>query len=54
MEDGKVHIHHVMRWELKQGNNANMTFDKICSVFGEGRITDQTVKNGSRNSVLEI
>ena len=44
MENGKVHIRHVMQWEFKQGNSAKMTFDKICSVFGEGRITNLTVR----------
>ena len=29
---------------VKQGNTAEMTFDKICIVFGEGRITDLTVR----------
>ena len=44
MENGKVHIRHVMQWEFKQGNSAKMTFDKICSVFGERRIIDLTVR----------
>ena len=44
MENAKVHIRHVMQWEFKQGNSAEGTFDKICSVFGEGRITDLTVR----------
>ena len=43
MENGKVHIRHVMQWEFKQGNSVKVTFDKICSVFGEGRIIDLTV-----------
>ena len=44
MENGKVHIRHVMQWEFKQGNTVKETFDKIHSVFGEGRITDLTVR----------
>ena len=39
-----MHILQVMLWEFKQGNSAKVTFDKICSIFGEGRITDLTVK----------
>ena len=40
MENGKVHIRHVMLWVFKQGNSAKVTFYKLCSVYGEGRITD--------------
>ena len=43
MEGLKVHICHVMLWEFKQGNNATETAEKICSVYGEGTITDQAV-----------
>ena len=45
MEGLKVHIHHVMLWEFKQGNNAMETAEKICSVYGEGTTTDQAVRN---------
>ena len=44
MKNGKVHIRHVMQWEFKQGNSAKVTFDKICSVFDEERISDLTVR----------
>ena len=44
MENGKIHIRQVMQWEFKQGNSAKVTFDKICNAFGEGRITDLTVR----------
>ena len=44
MENGKVHFRHVMQWEFKQGNKVKVTFDKICCIFGEGRITDMTVR----------
>ena len=40
-----MHIRHVMLWELKQGNNAIETAEKIYSVHGEGTIIDQTVRN---------
>ena len=39
-----MHIRHVMQREFKQGNNAKVTFAETCSVFGEGRITDLTVR----------
>ena len=39
-----MHIRHVMQWEFKQDNSAKVTLYKICIVFGEGRITDVTVR----------
>ena len=45
MEGLKVHIRNVMSWEFKQGNNVTETAEKICSVYGEGTITDQAVRN---------
>ena len=44
MEGLNVHIHHVMLWEFKQGINAMETVEKICSVYGEGTITEGSVK----------
>ena len=44
MENGKVYIRHVMLWEFKQGYGAQVTFDKICSVCGAGRVTYRTVR----------
>ena len=45
MESEKLHVRHVMLWEFKQGNSATVTAEKICSVYGEGLITDRAVRN---------
>ena len=48
MEGLKVHICYVMLWEFKQGNNATETAENICSicsVYGDGTITDRAVRN---------
>ena len=45
MERLKVHIHLVMLWEFKQGNNVTETAEKICSVYSKGIIIDQAVQN---------
>ena len=45
MEDLKVHIRHVMLWEFKNNKNATETAKKICSVYGQGVITDRQVRN---------
>lgn len=45
MENKKVHLRHVMLWEFNQGKSARATAEKICSVYGEGRITDRAVRN---------
>ena len=34
-----------MLWEFKQGIKATETAEKICSVYGEGTITDRAVQN---------
>ncbi|XP_043494577.1 histone-lysine N-methyltransferase SETMAR-like [Polistes fuscatus] len=34
-----------MLWEFKQGNSSKATAENICRVYGEGLITDWTVRN---------
>ena len=45
MEELKVHIQHVMLWEFKNNGNATEKAKKICSVYGQGVITDYQIQN---------
>lgn len=45
MEGLKMHLRHIMLYEFKRGNNAMATAKKICSVYGQGVITDRQVRN---------
>lgn len=45
MVSQKVHIRHVMLWEIKQGNSDKATAQKIWSVCSEGQTTDRAVRN---------
>lgn len=40
MESEEVHIRHVMLWEFRQDHSAKATAEKMCSMYGDGRITD--------------
>ena len=44
IEDGreKQHFRHIMLYYFKKGKNATETHKKICSVYGEGAVTDRT------------
>ena len=45
MEELKWHIRRVMLWEFKNNKNAIKAAKKICSVYGQGVITDRQVRN---------
>ena len=45
MKKLKVHIQYVMLWELKNNKNTSETANKICSVNGQGVVTDHQVQN---------
>ena len=45
MNNQKMHFRHVMLWEFKQGSSSRVTAQKLCSVCGEGVITDRAVRN---------
>ena len=40
MEELKGHIQYVILWKFKNNKNATETIKKICSVYGQGVITD--------------
>ena len=42
MEEKKQHFWHIMLYYFKKGKNATETQKKICAVYGEGAVTDQT------------
>ena len=42
MEEKKQHFWHIMLYDFKKGKNTAETQKKICAVYGEGAVTDQT------------
>ena len=42
MEEDKQHFWHIMLYYFKKGENATKMQIKICAVYGEGAVTDQT------------
>ena len=42
MEENKQHFWHIMLYYFKKDKNATETQNKICAVYGEGAVTDQT------------
>ena len=42
MEGKKQHFRHIMLYYFKKGKNVTETQKKICAVYGEGAVTDQT------------
>ena len=42
MEDDMQHFWHIILYYFKTGKNATATQKKICAVYGEGTVTDQT------------
>ena len=42
MEDKKQRFWHIMLYYFKKGENATETQKKVCAVYGEGAVTDQT------------
>ena len=41
MEEKKQHFPHIMLYYFKKGKNATETQKKICTVYGEGAVTDE-------------
>ena len=42
MEENKQHFQHIMLYYFNKGKNATEMQKKICAVYGEGAVTDQT------------
>ena len=42
IEGKKQHFWHIMLYYFKKGKNTTETQKKICAVYGEGVVTDQT------------
>ena len=45
---------HITLYYFKKGKNTIEMQKKICAVYGEGAVPDQTYQNGLRSFVLEI
>ena len=41
LEDNMQHFQHIMLYFFKKGKHATELQKKICSVYGEGAVTDQ-------------
>ena len=46
MGENTQHFQHIMLYYLKKGKNATEMPKKICAVYGEGAVTDQTCPSG--------
>ena len=44
MEENKVHFRHLMLFFYRKGKNVTHTANEICVVYGEGAVTDRTVR----------
>ena len=42
MEEKEQYFWHIMLYYFKKGKNATETQKKVCAVYGEGAVTDQT------------
>ena len=40
IEENKQHFQHIMIYYFKKGKNATEIQNKICTVYGEGAVTD--------------
>ena len=42
MEENKQRFQHIMLYYFKKGKNINWNSKKMCAVYGEGAVSDQT------------
>ena len=53
-EENMQHFLHIMLYYFKKGKNTTETQKKICAVYGEGVVTDQTCYKWFAKFWLEI
>ena len=44
MEENKVHFRHLILFFYRKGENVTHAVNEICAVYGEGAVTDRTVR----------
>ena len=54
MEELKIHIPHVMLWEVKNDKNTTETTKKISSVYDQGVLLTAKSETGFQSFVLVI
>ena len=54
MEENMQHFQHIMLYYFKKGKKATETQKEICTVYGEGAMTDQLCQKWFMKFALEI
>ena len=54
MEGKQEHFWHIILYYFKKGKNTTEMPKKICAVYGDGAVTDQTCQSGLQSFALQI